>query len=276
MYMLTYVHTYTHYTYTIYTYAYTQAHTYTCTHKYIHMDMHIYAHTCAYIHTCMHVHTIYRYTEMCIIHTCTCIHTGTGTDVHTYPHTYTHTQWNRINAGNMPHPKCLPDGPAPRCLQWETKGRKHMKGPQGGDADPFALRLRETASHRFSSLCCFTTFSEERGDVTQISKMKFWLEKLFCSSFHANLWGRKSSFVFWGTKFCQSVWLTILLHFFAHDWDGAGEDLSIRKLELYAFPLHKRNYQSLLIRVGLWFSNTWPQNGPCLISRPMHLFITSC
>lgn len=157
MYMLTYVHTHTHYTYIIYTYAYTQAHTYTCTHKYIHMDMHIYTHTCAYIHTCVHVHTIYHYTEICLIHTCTCIHTGTGTDAHTYLHTYTHTQWSRINAGNMPYPKCLPDGPAPRCLQWETKGRKHMKGPQGGDADLFAFRLRETASHRFSSLCCFTT-----------------------------------------------------------------------------------------------------------------------
>lgn len=155
MYMLTYVHTHTHYTYIIYTYAY--RHTLTHVHKsiytwictYTHILVHTYTHACMYI--------LYTITQICLIHTCTCIHTGTGTDAHTYLHTYTHTQWSRINAGNMPYPKCLPDGPAPRCLQWETKGRKRMKGPQGGDADLFAFRLRETASHRFSSLCCFTT-----------------------------------------------------------------------------------------------------------------------
>ena len=176
----------------------------------------------------------------------------------------------------MPYPKCHPDGPAPSRLQWERKGRMRMKGPQARGADLFALCLWETASHVFSALCFFYHLFRGEGWCYTDSKVKFWLEKLSCSSFHANMWGRKPSFIFRGTKFCQSVWLTILLHFFAHDWDGVGEDLSIRKLELYAFPLHKRNYQSILIRVGLWSSNTWPQNVPCLISRPMHLFITSC
>ena len=43
-------------------------------------------------------------------------------------------------------------------------GRMYMKGPQGGDADPFALRMQETSSH-FFYLFFLTTFSEERGDV---------------------------------------------------------------------------------------------------------------
>ena len=192
---------------------------------------------------------------------------------HTYPHTHTHSEAESM-LGTCRIPSVSLMGLHPDVYSGRRRGESTWRAPRGVTLTSLLSDCEKQPHTGFHHSVVLPP--EERGDVTQISQMKFWLEKLFCSSFHANLWGRKSSFVFWGTKFCQSVWLTILLHFFAHDRDGVGEDLSIRKLELYAFPLHKRNYQSLLIRVGLWFSNTWPQNVPCLSSRPMHLFITSC
>ena len=140
-----------------------------------------------------------------------------------YTHTYTHTHTVKQN-GWWVH-AISQVSPWRACTQPSTvgdEGENAHAGPPGQWCWPLcSLPARNSLARVFSTLFFYHLFRGE-GWCYQISKTKFWLEKLSCSSFHANMWVRKSSFVFRGTKFCQSVWLTILLHFFAHDWNVVG------------------------------------------------------